>query len=290
MQYEGNIYRPPSEASSLIVQATVGCTHNACTFCEMYKEKQFRLKPFETILADLQEARRVYRHVERIFFADGDALCMATDKLLRLLHTVQELFPECFRVGVYSRPTQILQKSEEELVCLAKAGLGIAYIGAESGSDEVLRRVNKGETAEESIEAVQKAERAGIRASVTFVLGLGGRELMEKHAVKTGAAISAMGATYVGLLSLMLTPRMPLYADAADGTFTPLTARETMEELELILSHTNCVQETILRSNHASNWLTLAGVLPQDKGRMLGQVQDAMRDTSVLRADEWRRL
>ena len=290
MQYEGNIYRPPSEASSLIVQVTVGCTHNACTFCEMYKGKQFRLKPFETILADLHEARRAYRHVERIFFADGDALCMATDKLLRLLHTVRELFPECSRVGVYSRPTQLLQKSEGELVSLAEAGLGIAYIGAESGSDEVLERVNKGETAQETIEAVQKAEGAGIRASVTFVLGLGGRELMEEHAVKTGEAISAMGATYVGLLSLMLTPRMPLYADVQSGAFTPLTARETMEELEMILAHTNCVQETILRSNHASNWLALAGVLPQDKERMLGQVRAAMRDTSVLRADEWRRL
>jgi len=245
MQYEGTMYRPPSEANSLILQVTVGCTHNGCTFCEMYKDKTFRLKPIETVLADLEEARRYYRHVDRIFFADGDALCMTTDKLLRLLEAVRELFPECSRVGIYSRPSQILRKSDEELQSLAEAGLGIAYIGAESGSDEVLRRVNKGGTAADIVAGVQKCERTGIRASVTFVLGLGGKELLREHAIKTGEMISAMGATYVGLLSLMLTPKMPLYHDAQAGKFDPLTAFETLEELELILEHTNCTAETI---------------------------------------------
>ena len=290
MRYEGNIYRPPSEAYSLIVQVTVGCTHNACTFCEMYKEKQFRLKSFEDVLADLREARQTYRRVERIFFADGDALCMATDKLIRLLDAVRELFPECSRVGVYSRPTQILQKSPEELRALAKAGLGIAYIGAESGCDEVLQRVNKGETAQESIQAVQKIEAAGIKASVTFILGLGGKDKMEAHAVKTGQAISAMGASYVGLLSLMLTPQMPLYHQMQAGEFTPLGPQGTLEELSLILANTNCEKESVLRSNHASNWLSLAGVLPWDKPRLLEEVEAAKRDTSVLRPEEYRRL
>ena len=290
MQYEGRIYRPPSEASSLIVQVTVGCTHNGCTFCEMYKAKQFRVKLFEEILADMQKARRTYRHVERIFFADGDVLCMETDELLRLLDTAHEIFPECTRVGAYSRPTQILQKSEEELLRLTKAGLGIVYIGAESGSDTVLRRVNKGESAEQTIEAVRKAKCVGIKTSVTFILGLGGKELMEEHAIKTGDAISAMGATYVGLLSLMLSPYTPLYADVSSGAFVPLTARETVKELEMIIANTNCVHETILRSNHASNWFVLSGVLPSDKERMLQQIRAAMKDESVLRADENRRL
>ena len=156
MLYEGSIYRPPSEASSLIVQVAVGCTHNACTFCEMYKAKQFRIKPFETVLIELQEARRRYSHVERMFLADGDVLCMETDELLKLLDAISELFPECSRVGAYARPSQILKKSDDELERLKQTGLGIVYIGAESGSDKVLSRVNKGENAIETIESVRK--------------------------------------------------------------------------------------------------------------------------------------
>jgi radical SAM superfamily enzyme YgiQ (UPF0313 family) len=201
MHYEGDIIRPPSEAYSLIIQATVGCTHNKCTFCSSYKAKKFRLKPFETILNDLLEARDYYRLVERIFFADGDVFCLSTDKLKQLLNAVREIFPECIRVGVYSRASQILKKSHDELVRLREAGLGIVYIGAESGSETVLKNINKGETAADLIESVKKAEEAGITTSVTFILGLGGREHMEEHACETGKMISEMGATYVGLLT-----------------------------------------------------------------------------------------
>jgi len=290
MQYEGDIYRPPSEAYSLIVQVTVGCTHNECTFCESFKAKKFRVKPFETVLADLLEARSYYRHVERVFFADGDALCMTTDKLMRLLDAVREIFPECTRVGIYSRASQILNKSEDELVRLREAGLGIVYIGAESGSDEVLRRVSKGETAAQIIAAVQKAEDAGITTSVTFVLGLGGRELMQEHAAKTGEMISVLGASYVGLLTLMLDPAAPLYADEQAGKFVQLTPLETLDELEIILKHTNCEKETVLRSNHASNWLVLKGTLPQDKERMLQQILRAKTDANMLRPGYLRQL
>ena len=290
MQYEGDIYRPPSEAYSLIVQVTVGCTHNKCTFCESFKAKKFRVKPFETVLTDLREARSRYRHVGRIFFADGDALCMTTDKLMLLLNAVRELFPECTRVGIYGRASQILKKSEDELARLRSAGLGIVYIGAESGSDEVLRRVNKGETVHDIVTAVQKVEGVGIMASVTFILGLGGRDLMTEHAAKTGEMISVMGASYVGLLTLMLDPIAPLYADARSGKFTQLTPLETVEELEIILEHTSCTKETILRTNHASNWLALKGTLPYDKERLLEQVRRAKADTSVFRADWQRRL
>ena len=290
MQYEGDIYRPPSEAYSLIVQVTVGCTHNGCTFCESYKAKKFRLKPFETVLADLREARKHYRQVQRVFFADGDALCMTTEKFLRLLDAVRDLFPECERVGTYSRATQILKKSDDELTMLRNAGLGIVYIGAESGSDEVLRRVNKGEASEDITQAVQKAERAGITTSVTFILGLGSRELMSEHAVKTGEMISAMGASYVGLLTLLLSPAAPLYNDVQSGEFILLTPQETVEELEIILENINCEKETVLRSNHASNWLVLKGTLPNDKERLLKEIRSAKNDSSVLRTEKYRRL
>ena len=290
MHYEGDIYRPPSEAYSLIVQVTVGCTHNKCTFCSSFKEKKFKLKPFETILADLREARSYYGHVGRVFFADGDAFCMTTEKFMRLLETVREIFPECTRVGTYARASQIQGKSEEDLIKLRDAGLGIVYIGAESGSDEVLRRVEKGETARQIVDAVRKAERCGILTSVTFISGLGGRELMEEHAIKTGEMISAMGASYVGFLTLMLEPEAPLFETERSGSFELLTPSEVMEELEIILENTNCVEETVFRSNHASNWLTLKGTLPRDKERMLEQVRYAKENSGLFRSASLRRL
>ena len=290
MHYEGDIYRPPSEAHSLIIQVTVGCTHNGCTFCSMYKADKFKIKPFETVLSDLREARSFYRHVERIFFADGDALCIETSELLRLLEKTRQLFPECSRIGIYSRASQILHKSDSELKSLLEAGLGIIYLGAESGSDEVLRRINKGDTAQEMIEAVQKAERIGIKTSVTFILGLGGQELMREHAIKTGEMISAMGAAYVGFLTLLVEPPAPLYDDIQSGVFKQLTPLEVIQEQELVLEHTNCVADTVFRSNHASNWLVLKGTLPRDKERMLAQVRAAQSDASALRTERYRRL
>ncbi|MCL2391341.1 MAG: B12-binding domain-containing radical SAM protein [Oscillospiraceae bacterium] len=290
MTYEGSIYRPPSEAYSLIIQVTIGCSHNECTFCEAFKAKKFRVRPFESVLEDLREARRYYRHVERIFFADGDAMCLSTEALLCLLGAVKDIFPECSRVGVYSRATQILNKSMQDLMRLQQAGLGIVYIGAESGSNEVLKRVKKGETAEDIIKAVQKAESAAIKTSVTFVLGLGSKELMAEHAVKTGEMISKMGASYVGLLTLILTPEAPLYADAQSGDFLLISPGESIDELEIILEHTNCFKQTVLRSNHASNWLALKGTLPQDRDRMLGEIRAAKADVSKLRSGFMRGL
>jgi len=290
MQYEGAIYRPPSEAYSLIIQATVGCTHNKCTFCTMYKDKKFRMKPFETVLADLEEARKYYRRVDRIFLADGDAMCMATDKLTRLLATIRELYPECSRIGIYSRASHILGKSMEDLVKLREAGIGIVYIGAESGSDKVLLRINKGETAAQLTEAVHKAESAGIQTSVTFIAGLGGKELMEEHAAETGEVITDMGASYVGILTLLIAPEAPLYEDKRSGKFVELSPIETMQELEIMLEHTNCKSDTVFRSNHASNLIMLAGTLPQDRERMLQQIREAKSDTCMLRHHGFRSL
>ena len=288
MQYEGSIYRPPSEAYSLIIQVTVGCTHNACTFCPSYKSKQFRMKPFEMVLADLREARRYYRRVSRVFLADGDAFCMSTDKIMRLLDAVREIFPECERVGTYGRASHILSKSVDELVRLREAGLGIIYIGAESGSDEVLRRVKKGESAQQIIQAVQKAESAGIMASVTLISGLGGRELMVEHATKTGELISAMGASYVGFLTLLVEPEAPIYSEVRSGALELLTPLEVMDELEIIFEHTNCTVDTVFRSNHASNWLALKGTLPHDKERMLKQIRHAKKNAGAFRP-QWQR-
>lgn len=281
MRYEGTIYRPPSEARSLIVQVTVGCTHNKCTFCPMYKDKKFHIRQFEEILEDLKEARCDYPRVDRIFFADGDALCLSTDKLLNLLNAVRAIFPECTRVGVYSRASHILRKSDEKLTQLRDAGLGIVYVGAESGSAKVLERVNKGETPEQIKEGVQKAERLGIEVSVTFISGLGGKELMEEHAVKTGKMIGEMGASYVGLLTLMPAPGTKMFEDMLSGAFKPLSILEVEQELKLILTNADCKKDCVFRSNHASNHLILRGTLPKDKDKMIMQVVRTMKSKGM---------
>ncbi|NCB74454.1 MAG: B12-binding domain-containing radical SAM protein [Clostridia bacterium] len=288
MQYEGSVYRPPSEAGSLIIQATIGCSHNGCTFCPMYWDKKFKMRSFEEIYRDLQEARRENPRVDRIFLADGDALCVATDKLLPILGALSAIFPECSRVGIYGRAENILRKTDKELRELRQAGLGIIYLGAESGSAEVLKRVNKGETPEDMITAVHRAENAGIHVSVTFISGLGGRELLEEHAVQTGKMIGEMGASFVGLMTLMIAPGSSLSADIQSGKFEPLNMQEVMKELELILQNANCEKNCVIRSNHASNRLVLKGTLPTDKQRLLNQVQSAMKDEKMLRPDKFR--
>jgi len=288
MKYEGSVYRPPSEAYSLIIQVTIGCSHNGCTFCPMYWDKKFKMRPFEDIYRDLQEARGENSRVERIFFADGDALCLETEKLLPLLGAAKALFPECTRIGIYGRADNILRKTDDELIKLREAGLGIIYLGAESGSAEVLRRVNKGETPEDMILAVHRAESAGIPVSVTFISGLGGRELMEEHAVETGKMIGAMGASYVGLMTLMIAPGSSISEDIASGKFEPLTTQDVMRELDFILVNADCKKDCVIRSNHASNRLVLKGTLPQDKERLLDQVHRAMKDEKMLRPDKYR--
>ena len=196
MRYEGNVYRPPSEAYSLIVQATIGCSHDKCTFCSMYKDKKFRARPALDVIADLREAREMYRKVGRVFLADGDALVLGTGTLLTYLEEIWSLFPECERVSIYGAPQDVLRKTPEELGALAGAGLEIVYIGAESGDDEVLRRVEKGATSDEIIRAVRKLEESGIAASVTFISGLGGAELSEQHAAGCARVITESRPSY----------------------------------------------------------------------------------------------
>ncbi len=290
MRYEGMIYRPPSEAYSYLLQVTVGCSHNKCTFCSMYKEKQFHLRKMEEIFEDIELARKYYRHIEKIFLCDGDALCLSTDKLMAILEKIAETFPECKRVGVYASAKDVLRKTDEELGRLRDAGIKIMYLGAESGSDKVLKAVNKGVTAEELIDAVRKIEANGIMASVTFISGLGGKELKEEHAIETGKMISAMEPTYASLLTLMLEPGAPMREDVLEGRFDLLTPEEVMEEALLLMENINVTKKCVFRSNHASNYLALAGDLPRDKDMMLAQIKKAMEDTGMLRGEWLRRL
>ena len=292
MQYEGMVYRPPSEAYSLILQVTIGCSHNKCRFCSMYKDKRFHIRQLEDILADLQECRAYYSRVRRIFLADGDALCLSNAKLLAILNAIRDLFPECERVGIYGRATDILRKTPEELKALKEAGIGIVYVGAESGDPEVLARMCKNATREQLIEGVCRAEDAGIAASVTFISGLGGRERWKEHAIASATMISEMRPSYASWLTLMLDPAAPVTKDIAEGKFELLKPLEVLDEMEVMLEHVELPEGVtcVFRSNHASNYLSLKGDLPADRDNMLAVVRQAKENSDMLRPEYWRAL
>lgn len=275
VRYKGKVYRPPSEAYSLIVQVTYGCSHNRCAFCDMYDDKHFAMRPMEEIREDFELARRVYRRVERVFLADGDALMRKTDDLVQILGLIYGLFPECERVTCYASPTSIQIKSEEELRLLREKGLKMVYMGLESGCDEVLARMNKGHTAAEIVAAGQKARRSGLWLSVTAISGLGSRELWQEHAIGTAQAFSAMNPEYIGLLTLMVEPGTPLESWVREGTFHVLNAVEVLRETELFLQHIDS-PGSVFRMNHASNYLTLKGTLNEDRERLLQQVRQGL--------------
>ena len=289
MRYEGRVYRPPSEANSLILQVTLGCSHNRCTFCSMYKGEAFRIRPITEVIEDLKWARAHYRYIEKIFLADGDALVLPNKTLVQIMDTIRELFPECKKISIYGSPQDVLRKTHEELVELREKGLKMIYIGGESGSDRILEKVNKGVTADQLVEAVRKIEDADIRVSVTFISGLGGRADWKEHAVETGKVISRMSPSYVGLLTLMVDPLAEIYEEIQSGRFELLSPEEVLEETQLMLENIHLEKKCVFRSNHASNYLSLKGDLPQDKERMLKQIEVSKRDKDMLK-DEWLRM
>lgn len=289
MRYEGSVYRPPSEANSLIVQVTIGCAHNQCTFCSMYKDKKFRIRPLSEVWEDLQWARDHYHRIEKIFLADGDALVLSNKILVEILDRIKILFPECKRIGVYGSPQDVLRKSAVELEELEEKGIGILYIGAESGSDRVLANCKKGATASELIEAVKKIEKAGVRASVTFISGLAGKEGWREHAIETGKMISQMEPSYVGLLTLMVEGGTELSQSIQSGEFELLSPEDVLLETELLLQNIQVTKSCVFRSNHASNYLALKGNLPEDGDAMLEKVRRAKKNSAMLK-DERDRL
>lgn len=287
MRYEGMIYRPPSEAYSLIVQVTIGCSQNRCIFCSMFKEKRFRIRKVEEVLEDLQDARNKYRYVEKIFLADGDALiCKMTD-LEAILHFIKDQFPECKQVTLYGSPRSILMKQQEDLDKLRELGISMIYMGLESGNDEVLTYMKKGVTSQEMIEAAQKVKQAKIRLSVTAISGLGGRRLWKEHAKDTGLVLSQMKPDYIGLLTLMIEEDLPLADKIRSGEFELLNPYDILIETKEMLKYMDC-PDCIFRSNHASNYVNLSGTLNQDKGAMINLLDEAIKGNVHLKS-EWMR-
>ena len=289
MRYKGKVYRPPSEAYSLIVQVTYGCSHNRCAFCDMYDDKHFSMRPMAEIREDFELARRVYKRVERVFLADGDALMRKTTDLIEILGLIYGLFPECERVSCYASPASLQVKSEDELRLLRQRGLQMVYMGLESGCDEVLARMQKGHAAAAIVAAGQKARRCGFALSVTAISGLGSVELWREHATDTAKAVSAMKPDYLGLLTLMVEPGTPLEGWVRNGEFTLLSPLEVLKETELFLQQVDS-EGTVFRANHASNYLTLKGTLNGDRESLLGQIAAALAGRRDLKPEFLRAL
>lgn len=289
MDYIGAIYRPPSEARSIILQATAGCAHNRCTFCVSYKDKRFRIKERTTIEADLQKAAILYPGVTRLFVADGDALIMPMTEWRWLMPAIAEYLPWIKRVGVYATGLAIRKKTVEDLAWLRKNGLGIIYLGVESGDPQTLAHIRKDSTAKQLIEAGHRVKAAGIGLSVTVLLGIAppGRSL--DHGLLTGRLLTAMDPDYVGALSVIVCAGTELEEQVHRGEHLIPTPVELLTELRNMLAHTELTAGMFM-ANHASNYLPLKVAMPQGKAEAMTLLDAAIRGEITLRSESFRAL
>jgi len=289
MHYEGNIIRPPSEANSILLQVTVGCSRNKCTFCGTYRGERFRIKPEAIIMADIEFAARYCRQQRRIFLCDGDALIIPQERLLKILQAIREQLPWVTRVGVYANAKSLAMKTPEELKTLKAHGLGIAYMGLESGDDVTLKKINKGASSQDMIAMGKKAKAAGVKLSITVLLGIAGRERSRRHAEETGRVLSAIDPEYVGALSLMLIPGTPLFDDYQAGDFPLLEPEEMLAELRAMIAAT-ILSRGLFHANHASNYLPIRARLPKDKKTTLELIDQALAGEIALKPEYLRAL
>lgn len=273
--YDEPLYRPPSEAKSLILQITLGCSWNKCSFCEMYTSKRFKARKEEDIFKDIDAFLPYATQIRRIFLADGDPLVLSTERLLRILNKIKQTFPNIQRVSTYASPSNLDRKSPEELKALFEAGLTLLYVGIESGDSEVLEAIQKGETYETTIKGLNKSKAVGMNSSVMIINGVGGKEFTEQHAINSAKVLNETQPKYAS--TLVLTPHKGIehYRNRYKGTFTELTQQELFAELQLFMQNLE-LEETIFRSDHASNNLVLKGALGKDKERFLTQIQTAI--------------
>jgi radical SAM superfamily enzyme YgiQ (UPF0313 family) len=278
MKYEGMIFRPPSEADSLILQVTVGCSYNRCTFCAAYQGKSFRIKTFEEIHEDIDEASSYRSQIQRVFLADGNALAMPHKELLRILECLKLRLNRTERVGIYANAKDILEKDVEELKVLRNLGLGILYLGLESGNPEILKRIKKNGTVDQLVRASRRVKESGILLSVTVILGIGGVDKSQAHAADTGKVLSEMDPDYVGALSLMVVPGTPIEEEIKAG--------------KLVLPTHSHFTQCFFASNHASNYLPLRVRMPEEKEDALRRIREVLRkkDPALLRPEFLRAL
>ncbi len=286
--YEGSIFRPPSEANSLILQATIGCSHNRCTFCGTYREKSFRIKSFDELKRDVEIVLPYYQNIDRIFLADGNALVIPTPELIKVLKFLYGKFSRLKRVGSYACPGDLLKKSVIELKQLRKAGLRIIYLGLESGSDKILKSVRKGALSKHMINGAKKVKEAGIKLSIIMILGLGGKTDSEEHARESARVINAMDPDYVGALTLMVVEGTEIAQLLKKGEFELLEPYEIFQELRILIENLD-VTNTVFRANHASNYIPVGGTFPQDKSQILKKLDKILASNDVSFKPEWLR-
>ena len=285
VRYEGRLYRPPSEADSLILQATIGCSWNHCTYCDMYRDKQFRLRPLAESLADLDGAPP---YVEKLFVADGDALVMPMDYWRPILERAQKRFPNLRRVSCYAMARNILEKTDAELKALREAGLSLLYIGPESGDDPTLKKIAKGDDAAKHVEAAARAHAAGMELSVIALLGIA-MERTEEHARATGELVTKMNPAFFSALTVTIVPDTPLDRLAKKGRFEVPPVPALLHELRTMIQHA-APTNAVFRTNHASNYLPLGGRLPEDRDRIIAVIDAAIDGRIPLRREGQRGL
>jgi radical SAM superfamily enzyme YgiQ (UPF0313 family) len=280
---EAPVFRPPSEANSLILQATLGCSHNRCTFCGSYRTKQFKVKPFLQFREEVEQLARRYKlRPHRIFLADGDAFVLTATQLLRILKLLSKEFPDVERISIYASGTNVQKKTDKELKEIRQAGLELIYIGLESGDDEVLKQVNKGITNDEHITACLRLKQSGFTLSPIIILGLGGKSRSEQHAINTATTINAIDPPYLAALTLMLVPGTELHTQAQRGEFHPLDPVEILHELRLLLDGLTELTACVFRTNHASNYLPLRGRLSRDREQLLTTIDQVLDDPQIM--------
>ncbi len=291
IEYVTPFFRPPSEHRSFILQATVGCSHNCCTYCAMYRKEtqKFRVRGMEEIRGIVDAAVRGGLIDRRVFIADGNALVLSTPKLSQIMDYLDEKVPGLERITMYANVGDILRKSVEDLAILRRKGLSMVYIGFESGDDAVLERIRKGATFAETVEASEKLKASGIMNSVMVLLGIGGTDRSREHALATGKLLTECDPEYVGALSLQLRPQAPLYEEWKEGKFELPGKFQMIRELETIVENTE-LSGGYFYSNHISNYLAVKGRFPEEKPRVLREIRDVLEagDESLLRSDYYR--
>jgi radical SAM superfamily enzyme YgiQ (UPF0313 family) len=293
MRYEGTIYRPFSEANSYLLQCTIGCSHNRCTFCGMYKDRAFRIRTIEEIKADIRMAREQYGDVEKVFLCDGDAIAIETDILLEILQELRAAFPSLRHVGSYVGPQSTLKKSMTELTALRDAGLKKAYLGVETGDDMLLKEIKKGVTAKEMLRAGKNLVDAGMNLSSMVLLGLAGRDgrRSHDHAIATARITNEMRPHYLAALTVTPVPHTTLFKQVQKGKFEIMDAFETLEEMKVLFENLT-IDNLKFVGIHASNYLPINGTLQRDKSQMLAAIHSVLegRDRSKLREEQMRGL
>lgn len=280
INYDEPLFRPPSEAYSIIIQVTLGCSYNKCAFCEMYTSKQFKARKEEDIFTDIDAFIPYKNEVRKVFLADGDPLVLSTERLLRILAKLKNTFPKLQRISTYATTTNIIKKSVQELEELKNAGLNLLYVGIESGDDQVLQNMQKGESFKTIVEGLNKAKNAEINSSVMIINGAGGKLLNQQHAINSAKVLNETQPKYASTLVLTAYKGMEHFKTRYLGEYVPMILPELFVEMQIFMEHLN-LNETIFRSDHASNYLVLKGVLGKDKAQFLQQINIALKHPEV---------